>query len=105
MPSNNRDQLERDGPDAVTSDRLLRQAGLLAERDAGTVAAALASFRGRVGLDHTVVATWLGMNPTQLAALGLCGRPDPGSPAFSEAVGVLARRYGVDAERLAEALR
>jgi len=86
MPTTERDD-ERDDPDALTTIQLLRQAGLLAKRDPGTVAAAPASYRERLGLDHVGLAVWLGVNPTQLAALGLCARPVPTSPAFVDVVG------------------
>ncbi len=96
--------IAQDGPDAVTSDRLLRHVATLAERDPGTVAATLASYRKQLGLDHVGLAGWLGMNPTQLTTLGLCARPDQASPAFADLVEELARRYGADTGRLAEAL-
>jgi len=104
LDGSNAELIARDGPDAMTSVRLLRQAGLLAEGDPGTVAGALASYRERLGFDHAGLAAWLGVNATQLAALGLCARPDPASPAFIDIVGELTRRYGADAGRLAEAL-
>jgi len=88
----------------MTSDRELRQAERVAERDAGTVAGALASYRERVGFDHAGMAAWLGINATRLAALDLCARPEPASPAFIGAVAELARRYGADPGRLVEAL-
>jgi len=100
----NREIMPRDGPDAPTGDRLLRQAGLLAERDPNTVAAGPAGYRARLRLDHAGLAAWPGITPTQLAALGLCARPDPSSPAFVDVVGEFGRRYGVDPGRLAEAL-
>ncbi len=72
--------------------------------DAGTVAAALASFRERGGLDHASMAAWLSMNTTQLATLALCARPIPTLPPFATRVNGLARRYGADPGRLAEVL-
>ena len=43
----NRDLVERDGPDALTSDRQLRQAALAAEQDPALAASALAVARQR----------------------------------------------------------
>ncbi len=40
----------------------------------------------------------------RLAALALRPRPDPSAPAFVAQVGELAKRFGADPGRLAEAL-
>lgn len=96
-----RDLVAREGPDALTSDRQLRQA---AEQDAGLVASALASYRERLGLDRAGLAWWLGIGPDRLAALALSTRPDPTSATFAERIGQLADHYGADPGRLAEVL-
>ncbi len=74
------------------------------EPQAGTVAAALASYRERLGLDLAGLAAWLRCTTTQLAALGLCERPDPASPAYVALMDELAQRYGADPGRIAVAL-
>ena len=94
----------REGPDAVTSDRLLRMAALTAESDPGFVGAAFAAFRDRRGLARADLASWLGVDVDQLAALAVSPRPDPRSAAFADQVRVLAKQYGAEAGRLYEVL-
>jgi hypothetical protein len=96
--------LEREGPDAMTSDRQLRQAALAAEQVPDYVAYAFAAYRERLGLDRDGLARWLDVGPDQLAALAITARPDPLSPTFIDEVEDLARRYGADRGRLAETL-
>ena len=100
----NADLIEREGPDALTSDRQLRQAAVTAEQDPRYVAHALADARARLVADRAGLASWLGIGPNQLAALGLESRPDPSAPTFTDRVRELAKRYGVNADRLADAL-
>ena len=104
LAEHDRELLEREGPDALTSGRLLRQTALVAEQDAFYIAHALASYRERLGFDQAGLAQWLGVGPNQLAALAIKPRPDPSTPAFADEVQTLAERYGADPGRLAEAL-
>ncbi len=104
LAEHDRDLLEREGPDALTSGRLLRQTALAAEQDAFYIAHALASYRERLGYDQAGLAQWLGVGPNQLAALAIRPRPDPSSPTFADDVQALADRYSADPGRLAEAL-
>jgi hypothetical protein len=94
----------REGSDALTSDRLLRQVALTAERDPSFLASALAGFRERRGLDPNGLAAWLGIGPDRLAALALYRRPDPASDQFAADVAAISERFGVQEGRLAEAL-
>ena len=99
-----RELLERDGPDALTSERLVRQMALAAERDPGTVGHALLVARRQLGYDHAELARWLGIDANRLALLAIKPRPDPSAPIFATWVHQLAERYGADPGRLAEAL-
>ena len=100
----NADLVAREGPDALLSDRQLRQAALAAEQDPRLVAHAFASYRERLGLDPAGLAAWLHVGTGQLAALALEPRPDTSGVAFVDEVRELAARYGADLGRLAEAL-
>src|SRR4051812_8144663 len=53
--------LAREGPDALTSVRALRQAALAAERDPERVGFALSAFCHAHGWDRSRLATWLGI--------------------------------------------
>jgi hypothetical protein len=81
-----------------------RQSAVLAERDPGTVAFALAAFRRLRGFERSGLAAWLGITPDQLVALTLEPRPDRAAPEYEDIVAGLARLYGVNPARLAEAL-
>ncbi len=96
--------IEREGPDALTSDRQLRQAALAAEQDPYYVGHALAAYRERIGADHAGLATWLHVTPSQLAALAIQPRPDPSGATFADQIRHLAERFGADPGRLADAL-
>ncbi len=104
LAEHDRELVEREGPDALTSDRLLRQAALAAEQDPTTIGCALLIARRQLGYDHAELARWLGVGPNQLAALVITPRPDPSAPTFADAVQALAKRYGADPGRLVEAL-
>ena len=84
--------LEREGPDALTSERLLRQTALAAESNPALVESALAAYRDRQGWTRDQLATWLGLTSASLALLAL-------EPRDAE-VDALAERYGVDRGRL-----
>ena len=94
----------REGPDAVTSDRLLRMAAITAESDPAFVGSAFGAFREGRGLAPADLAAWLGVDADQLAALAVSPRPDPASAAFADQVRVLAKQYGAEAGRLYEVL-
>ena len=96
--------LAREGPDALTSDRQLRQAALAAEQDPATIAHALVTARRQLVTDHTGLASWLGIDADRLAALVLERRPDPAAPDFVDQVRQLAERYGANPGRLGDAL-
>lgn len=86
--------LALDGPDALTSDRLLRQSALVAERNPDLLGHAFAAWCRRRGWERRDLADWLGVTADQLAAMALV-------PACQ---GHLAERYGASAERLAAVL-
>ena len=90
--------------DTFEVDARQRQHAVLAERDPGTVASALAAFRRRRGFERSGLAAWLRMSPDRLVALALERRPDPLDPEHENAVALLAERYGADPIRLTEAL-
>lgn len=91
------------GPDALTSDRLLRQMALVCDLDPGRVGHAFAAWcRGR-GWERADLASWLGVTIDQLAAMALARRGLTGCPEDGEHVD-LAERYGADADRLAVVL-
>ena len=100
----NADLVAREGPDALTSDRQLRQAALAAEGDPGTIAHALVTARRQLVTDHAGLASWLRINADRLAALALEPRPDPSAPAFADQVRRLAERFEADPDRLVDAL-
>jgi hypothetical protein len=81
-----------------------RQNAMLAERDPGRVASALAVFRKRRGFERSSLAAWLRLSPDRLVALTLEQLPDPNASDYGTAVAVMAERHGADAVRLTEAL-
>jgi hypothetical protein len=99
------DLRRREGPDAVTSDRLLRQAAIAAEQDPGRIGHALASFCRRRGWERSDLADWLGLSLDRYAALALERRGLHGCPGDDSSPQVdLAERYGADPARLAAVL-
>ncbi len=105
VPAYNAKLLAHHGPDALTSNRQLRQAAVAAERDPDRVAAALTSYRERLGLEHIGLTVWLGVLSGTLAALALERRLDPSAAFFVDEVRRLAKSFGTNAGRVAEALR
>lgn len=87
---------QRDGPEAMTSDRLLRQAAISAERAPEFVGYAFASWCRARGWDRADLASWLGVTADQLAALAIEQR--------RSSTAALADRYGADRTRLATVL-
>jgi hypothetical protein len=88
----------------VEIDGQQRQNAMLAERDPGRVASALAVFRKRRGFERSSLAAWLQISQDRLVALTLEPLPDPSAPDYGTAVAVMARRHGADVVRLTEAL-
>lgn len=84
----------REGPDAVTSDRLLRTEAIAAEQDPALVGHAFAAWCASRGWERSDLASWLGVTVDQLAAMALEPRR----------AGRLAERFGADARRLGAVL-
>jgi hypothetical protein len=98
--------LAHEGPDALTSERLLRQTALAVERDPDFVGYAFAAWCAARGWERSDLADYLGVTVSQLAAMAIIARADyrfsmdaNGSEAKS-----LARQFGADASRLAQVL-
>jgi hypothetical protein len=80
----------------------------LAARAAGEpffLAQVLAAFAQSEGLDDAGVAAALGCPPGELAMLRLCRTPRTENPEFWEDVSQVAGRFGIDPQRLAEAVK
>jgi len=60
------------------------------------LASALAEYKGDRGWSAEKLAEWLRCAPSQLAALGLCRRPDPAAPEFSEQVTQIVVHFQLD---------
>jgi hypothetical protein len=88
------ERLALDGPDALTSDRMLRQTALVLERDPESVAYALAAWCQSHGWTRSDLASWLGLTIDGYAALALELR----------AADDIVDRHAVDPERLAAVL-
>lgn len=98
--------LEREGPDALTSDRYLRQTALAIEQDPTFVGHAFARWCQRRGWERSDLADYLGVTLDQLAAMAIssvAGTGEPMSTGDSHAR-ALAERFGADPGRLAEVL-
>jgi hypothetical protein len=105
------DLIEREGPDALTSERLLRQAALSAERAPEYVGYAFAAWCRARGWERSDLADYLNVTVNQLAAMAITQRAEPWSPhpeRRSSDDGVprvdLAERFGANAGRLAVVL-
>jgi hypothetical protein len=90
--------------DAGEIDARQRQNAVLAERNPGSVASALAAFRRRRGFERSSLVAWLRLSPDRLVALTLERRPDPTDSDYGNAVAGMAERYSADPVRLTEAL-
>jgi hypothetical protein len=94
----------RDGPEAMTSDRLLRQAALTAEHDPAFVGHRLAACCRSRGWERSDLASWLGLTIDQLAALSIESTPGSPNPGGTPHASTLAARFGADPARLAAVL-
>ena len=100
----------------MTNNRDVCRAALEAEQDPATIGHALARCRESRDWSREQLAEWLGLTPTGLAAIAVEKLPreaivtrDGVRNAYAPAIarrwiGALARPYGADARRLAEAL-
>jgi hypothetical protein len=80
----------------------------LAARAAGEpffLAAVLGPYALSEGLDDAALAAALGCPPGELALLRLCRAPRAGPEEFREDVQAIAERFGLDAGKLAEAVK
>ncbi len=66
---------------------------------------ALESYQEYEQLDEAGLASYLGIEATQLSRLGLCRRPDPTSSTFRQDVTAIAQRFGFPPNKLANLLR
>jgi hypothetical protein len=98
------------GPDALTSRRLLRQEALKAERDPDRYGSAFAAWCASRGWERSDLASWLCVTTDQLAAMALERRAKLESQGgdgerdwtvVGTPLRLLAKRYGVDGDRLA----
>jgi hypothetical protein len=69
------------------------------------LAAPLARYAERHGLDDDALAARLGCRPEVLTDLRLCRNPHPEPPRFGQDVERIASHFGLDAGRLAETVR
>jgi len=69
------------------------------------LAAPLARYALRHGLDDAALAARLGCRPEVLTDLRLCRNPHPEAPRFWQDVERIATHFGLDAARLAETVR
>jgi hypothetical protein len=105
--------IAREGPDALTSDRALRlslfkrqqaaerEAALWgAEGDADRVGYVLAAFRQQSGWSRWQLAAWLGLSVFHFKQLSREPHPTGHPGEVRIILALLARRYGVHAERL-----
>lgn len=101
--------LALEGPDALTSTRLLRQAAIGAELDPERYGSVFATFCARHGWERADLASYLGVTADKLAAMALELLPrqewQGGVVAtIGTPLGILARRYAVDVDRLVSVL-
>jgi hypothetical protein len=75
------------------------------ESDPFFLAAPLARFAESERLDDEALAVRLGCDQDTLTRLRLCRNPEPEPPQFAADVERIAARFGLDADRLAEAVR
>src|SRR5205823_1792353 len=75
------------------------------EGDPYFLASPLARYAASVRLDDAGLAAALACRPEDLTALRLCRAPRPDVAGFRADVTCVAERFGLDADRLAEAVR
>jgi hypothetical protein len=76
-----------------------------AEREPFFLASLLAAYARSEGLDDTGLANALGCRKEDLVMVRLCRAPRAESPEFWEDVQCVAGRFGLDLQRLAEAVK
>jgi hypothetical protein len=76
-----------------------------AEAEPFFLAGVLAAYARGEGLDHAGLGAALGCPPGELAMLYLCRAPRPEPPEFAEDVFRIARNFGLDPNRLADAIK
>ncbi len=69
------------------------------------LANALAEYARSEGLDEAGLAAKLGIPPTDLTRLRLCGVPRPDAAQFRADVAAIAGRFGIDPTKLTEVVR
>jgi hypothetical protein len=83
---------------------LVSHAAKQARGNPALLAWALAYYQRRHHLDAATLASWLDLEPTQLASLALCRRPEPQLPCFWTDVNKLAAVSGCNGRHLSELL-
>lgn len=76
-----------------------------AEGESFFLASVLAAFAQSEGLDDAGLAAHLGCRVEELVMLRLCRAPRTDPPGFREDIVAVAERFGLDAGRLAEAVK
>lgn len=89
----------------MADDELLWRAVERARRHPFFVASSLLPWADRAGYDNADLAAWLGCAIADLSSVLLCRRPTGTGPEFLRDVTGIAGRFGMDATRLAEAIR
>jgi hypothetical protein len=84
---------------------LLRRAAERVRSQPFFLAAVLLDWADREGLDDAALAARLGCAPQVLASLLLCRRPVGTGSQFRQDVERIAGRFGLEVQRLAEAIR
>lgn len=100
MSDNSRENEQRD------KERLLNYMSKKVSNDNFFLASALESYRKSEKLNENQLAAYLGIAPSQLSLLGLCGRPDVSDKTrFARDVRVIANKFGITLSNLANLLR
>ncbi|MCC6179781.1 MAG: hypothetical protein IT305_31090 [Chloroflexi bacterium] len=92
-------------PEMQPDGDLLRRAAERASLRDFYLAASLLAFARAERFDDDALAAALGCGPADLPALLLCRRPTGGGAVFRQDVEAIAKRFGLDAARLARAVR
>lgn len=83
----------------------LWKAAALAAHHPYYLAGLLEAFREGENMSDAELAQYLGCPTEALPQLALCRRPEPSPPGFRSDVETIARRFGLDAKRLAHVVR